>query len=462
MEPLDQSYVDQLDQIADQIQNSDALVAYLENEEEEEFMELRNTFEPAISALHREVAEKYPLQIISFEKHMLQDKFEGLFLPKILGFSVLRGELNNEYKYVQPQEHFKNILLAICNSSNFDYLKMRIGQSVQTGLMFSSDIWTTNLINGFTNKRVKSFLQSLKSSTLRDPVRRASHLQRYKRQFINEVYQSAPFPTSIGELSIGSKRLHDFIVFRVKGQFDNSSLEPAITAFLSDDKLTNEQSHFEITTLFAHFFELNKKNSDRIKALFKHYRTSFEDFDEVFFRNLLELYERGLQFNEWTDRRMLDIVDPENENDVTKFHALMLNVHQLGFSNDESIGAIREFYNSHEGLSTVNKVLRTAVLHFVNRFLGNIDELNYGDFFELVKIYAPYMQTFSNQRFNQGLKEASLRYVKKLIKHYTDKRGKDYQDIKKFVMASFVDHGFYTEKQVAEIFKTRRKKKVTA
>ncbi|MFT4568731.1 MAG: hypothetical protein ACI9FN_003700, partial [Saprospiraceae bacterium] len=40
----------------------------------------------------------------------------------------------------------------------------------------------------------------------------------------------------------------------------------------------------------------------------------------------------------------------------------------------------------------------------------------------------------------------------------TQKRSKDYQDIKKFVSAVFQDLGFLNEKQVKELFKTKRKK----
>jgi len=57
------------------------------------------------------------------------------------------------------------------------------------------------------------------------------------------------------------------------------------------------------------------------------------------------------------------------------------------------------------------------------------------------------------------LKELCLKYVKKLLKKYPDKRGKDYQDIKKFVITNFFDLGFMKEKDLVEFFKTRRKKK---
>ena len=200
MEPLDQRYIQQLDQIAEQIQSSKELASYLEEEEEDDFMELRNKFEPGISAMHREIAEKFPLQLISFEKYLLDEKFEGLFLPKILGFSVLRGELTNELRYARPQDHFKEIIEAICNSSNFDYLKKRIGQSVQMGLAFSSEIWATNLINAFSNKRVKYFLQAQRLPKFRNSEARKEALARYSRQFTQEVFQTSDFPSNAIQL----------------------------------------------------------------------------------------------------------------------------------------------------------------------------------------------------------------------------------------------------------------------
>ena len=239
-------------------------------------------------------------------------------------------------------------------------------------------------------------------------------------------------------------------------------MQSAIGSFISNDELMNSSSHYKIAILLGHFFELEGKDLINLQALFSKYRANAIDFDEMFFDYLMELYDEGLQFNEQTDQKMLLILSEDKSDDLSSYHALMTKVHRLGFSNDESIQAISAFYNEHEGLSTVNQILRTAVLHFVNRFLSNIEEEQYEDFFRIVKIYAPYMHTFANQRFNQGLKEASLKYVKRLIKHYPDKRGKDYQDVKKFVTSTFLDHGFYNEKQIAEIFKTRRKKRVVA
>jgi hypothetical protein len=92
-------------------------------------------------------------------------------------------------------------------------------------------------------------------------------------------------------------------------------------------------------------------------------------------------------------------------------------------------------------------------------FLKNLGEEEYHNYFEINKTFIQYMSIFSNQKFNQDVKAISLVYIKKLIKKYTDKRGRDYQDIKKFVAATFLDLGFMKQKEIVELFKTRRKKK---
>ena len=147
MYELDQQYQDRLQVLGEEIQASEELQQYLEEEEEEFYLRLKEMFEPKIAAIYEEVAENDPLQLVTFESALLDEKFEGLYLPKILGYSVLRGEVNAEFKYVGPQDHFKNVLMAICNSANFDILKKRIGQSIQMGFAMSSDIWITNLLS---------------------------------------------------------------------------------------------------------------------------------------------------------------------------------------------------------------------------------------------------------------------------------------------------------------------------
>jgi len=168
MEAIDQKYLTSLQSIKSGIQNSDLSAAYLDSEEEADYTALKEYFEPQISELHTKVAEENPLQLVAFEKELFDEGFEGLYLPRILGYAVLRGEINERVKYIRPQDHFRDVLNAICNSLNFDLLKMRIGQTIQIGFGLSSDIWISNLKGQFSNKKIVAFLDSQRLPKYRD------------------------------------------------------------------------------------------------------------------------------------------------------------------------------------------------------------------------------------------------------------------------------------------------------
>jgi hypothetical protein len=70
-----------------------------------------------------------------------------------------------------------------------------------------------------------------------------------------------------------------------------------------------------------------------------------------------------------------------------------------------------------------------------------------------------YMDIFANQEFNIRIRELLLRYVRKCLKTFTDKRSAPYQDVKHFVMDKFPEWGFMKPKEVVEMFKTKRVRK---
>ena len=183
MEKLDSKFQKEVDAIAKSIQESEALSAYLDTEEYEQYKVLIEAFEPAIQELYLRVAGSHPLQVMALETALLVDEMEGLYMPKITGYSVLRGEGNEHLKYRKPQDHFKKVLIAVVNSSNFEMVKLRVGQSIQMGFAFSSDIWITNLIESVSNQRVKYFLQSQKLPKYRNIEERRIGIKKYKKQF---------------------------------------------------------------------------------------------------------------------------------------------------------------------------------------------------------------------------------------------------------------------------------------
>ena len=456
---LDQKYTQKLDAIAEEIQASDELVAYLEEEEETDYKRLQEMYEPKITAVFDLVAAEDPLQLIALEEKLLESKFEGLFLPKILGYSVLRGEINDRYKYILPQTHFQDVLMAICNSSNFDIIRQRIGQSVQMGFALSSDIWITNLMNEIVNKKVLYFLKGMKLDNLRQLPSRINAYNRYKRQFRNTEFSSTVFPENLSELKVLFTWVKKFLLHRIKSKSNNASLVPHLRKFISNEAFQKTDEIIQVLALYANFFDLEKEDLAHLNTIFNKSRQELPDFDIKYLTFLDELQTSDLDVSPIADNRVSAIVSRSIDDRLTEYYDLMENIHSRGYTHEGAIEAVQVFYNNHEGKSLINECVRNTIYGYYARLINNLAVPQYPQLFDVAKNYPVYMKIFSNQQFNQNVDDLSMAFVKKILKVYTDKRGKDYQDIKKFVSSTFIDLGFLKEKEVVELFKTRRKRK---
>jgi len=459
-EPLAKEYADELDKMGVEVQASPELAAYLEEEEEEDYGRLKEVFEPRIGMLYDRLSEKDPLQIIEFERRLLKEDFEGLYLPKILGYSVLRGELNENYKYKLPQEHFKAVLMAICNSMNFDILKKRIGQSIQMGFAFSSDIWVTNLIAPIVNKKVRYYLQGQKLPKYRDMRSRAVGYQRYKKQFREHNFMTAQFPENIQELNVYWSSLKLFLIYRINLGVDNSSFIPHLKKLIDSTKFQGTKEHREILFLYTAFFNLEKADFKHLVTHLEKTREKTPDFAEKWLELVLHTHERSdIDLNAEADMRISNALDKTRTDKLSDYYRLMDVLHGKGYTHEEAQEAVKGFYTQHEGLSLINECVRKTVFNYIERVMKNIGVGEYSEWFQLTRTFTIYVGIFVNQQFNQDVKDLFMTYVRKLLKTYTDKRGKDYQDIKKFVSTTFQDLKFLSEKQVVELFKTRRKRR---
>jgi hypothetical protein len=133
-------------------------------------------------------------------------------------------------------------------------------------------------------------------------------------------------------------------------------------------------------------------------------------------------------------------------------------LHSKGFIHIDSIEKVREYYETHPGMSIENEVLRSSVLIYINKFLKNIDPESYVDYFEINKVITAYLGIFNNERFKQEVKNSSMIFIHNCLATFSDKRSRDYQDIRKYVSSTYRDLGFLTDKEIVELFKTRRKK----
>ncbi len=457
MEALGANYKNHLDQLIAAIQNSDLLVQYIEDETEDIYKQMIEAYEPHINELYQVVAEKTPLQLEALEKALLDPGLEGMFLPRILGYSVLRGGISEDYKYTKQQDHFKEILEAIIDSANFDYIKNRIGQTLQVGFALSSDIWTTNLLAEISNKKVKTFLSHQKNDKYRDLDQRVELYVNYRKQFHGQNFSTVSFPENEVDFNMNKNALVQFLIYRADRRFNNESILPAIDSFVNNDKLQDNPAFLEVIMLIAMFYDVNDTIKIKISALIDQFRKKDSGFVQHYFNNLLNLYRGDIEITPEADKRMSEIINKKVADGVTEYYNLINAVHTKGYVHQDTIALVSQYYEAHKGLSLENECLRDCIYGYCESFLNNLDTDSYREYFEINKVFISYINTFNNQKFNQRIKDLSLNYIKKLLAVYTDRKGRDYQDIKKFVTATFLDLNFKTEKELKDMFTATRK-----
>lgn len=459
MQAVDKKYLKELDEIIKGIQASEELKNYLEEEEDEIYNVLKDTYEPQIAALYNRLANENPLQIVEFEEALINPELEGLFLPRILGYTVLRGYVDDNMKYILPQDHFQRILLAICNSSNFDQIKQRIGQTIEIGFCLSSDIWVTSLTNQITNKKVISYLQSHKLMKYRNPVTRKIGYNRYFRQFKAENFLSADFPETPNQIKLLYPGLKKFVLHRIMNDYDNSSLHQPLLAFIKNEAFFGQTEHLELTMLYAGFFDLDKPSKAGVLGVLNKLRAN-PSFEQDYLEILLGIYNSKIKIEKTFDEKMSELIDRSKKDEVAHFYDLTDIIHTKGYLDQSAVGSVEKFYNSRAGLSLINRCVRRVISSYYDTIMSGINPTMYNEMMETTKTYALYMNVFGNEEFNHHLRGLALGFIKKFLRVFKDKRSKDYQDLKKFVNANFIELKFLTKKESVELFKTKRKKKV--
>ncbi len=454
---LEKNYKKELEVILGSIKDSEHLSAYLDTEDENHYAELKSLFEPLLEELHERVAINDPLQLIALELAMLDSGFEGLFLPRILGYSVLRGAVDDQFKYIRPQNHFRDVLLAIASSANFELLSQRIGQTIEVGFALSSDIWITNLVSEISNKQVKSFLQEQRKQEYRDPRSRHTAYAKYQKQLSKYNFLTVDTPLNGSELKIEYRTIRNFLLHRT---LLSDTTSTSVYSFLSDlvknGELAYSIEHLEILLIIAMFFDLQDKEAKALATHIGVYADKEDDMHAAAFIKLQHNETRSIK-----DADYLRIKVALKEADATNLKRLLgviESVINIGYINADALELVKDYCNSNQGLSLENEAIRNFIFVKFEEYMATLQEGDYNEYFELNKTFVGYMILFDNEKFNQGIKDLSMRYVKRLLKKYIDKRGREYQDIKRFVSASFLDQGFLKDKEIKELFKTKRKK----
>jgi hypothetical protein len=464
MENLAKNYRDKLDSIAEELSASEYLEAYWDIEEEEKALEyyqyLQSVYEPRIHEVYKEVAEFHPLQIIALEEEILNERFEGFYLPRILAYTVLRGVVDENYKYIKPQDHFRTVLLSLANSMHFEILAKRIGQSMQVGFALSSDIWVSNLLNEIANKQVKSFFISQRITRYRDAVERKRGLTSMRRQFEGANFYTASFPETEIELRTNYPELKEFLLQRILLDCDNSKLSKHIRDFAGKKEFWNHTEFVYLFGLIINYFDLDKKTADELESVLNQCRKEVDNFVDTYFEFLKELLSsKRLVIKTECDKKVSKLIDTSINDQFSGYYGLMTTIHKEGYNSENTLSTVQKFYFQNEGLSTINECLRLTMIAYFTMELEDLTPEEFSRYMDITKVMSQYINIFNNQSFNQAIGEVSLKYVKILLKHYTDKRSRDYQDIKRFATASFLELKFMREKDIAELFKSKRKKR---
>lgn len=457
MQALAPEYAQRIEEIKAAIQESEELAAYLESEEAEEYNAFKETYEPEIAALHEEAAAYYPLQLEALELALLDPGLEGLFMPKLLGYAVLRPRVAEQTgQYHRPQDHLKQVLLAIAGSNAFTELERRIGQGVTVALALSTNVWVSTVLGEIPNKHPRNFFQSHQDQTLHTAAQRMQLYNRYKRQFATDNYAAAAFPETKADLARDYPALEEFLRTRFSRELDNESLVGPVLDFLANEEFGDTKEYVRFISLACLFVDTPEDYENQLRTQIRQLSKD-PAFVRAYFELLAELHHDGeVEITPEVDRRMALRVGVSGDGLMQQYYGLVTTIHDTGIGSLEAQDAIRLFVREQDGLSMVTECVRQTVLRYLRQLLDNLDVENYGEFFELSKVFAVHFDIFGNESFKQEVRGHSQRYVKSLLRRYTDKRGRDYQDIKKFVKRAFVDLGFMSEKEVANLFKTKR------
>jgi hypothetical protein len=347
------------------------------------------------------------------------------------------------------------------NSSNFEYIKKRIGQTVQIGFALSSDIWITDLINSIENKRLRYYLQSNKLDKYRDIKERKIAHTRYKNQFSKENYLTADFPTTFAELKVEYPELQNFLMYRVGKNMDNSSLNGYLVETVKNEAFFSTNEHIQLMCFALNFFDLSKDEMDDISKIFNKLRQEVPEFSEKYLNFIVEMHLAHFELDGKAELRASSNVDKTIKDEISEYYTIADIVHTKGYTAQDVMKEVKLFYDNHEGLSTINECLRRLIYGYIYRVVIELRERDYQNYFDLSKTFTQYMNLFRNEQFSQNIRDISMEYVRKCLVKFTDKRARDYQDVKKFVAGNFVDWNFQKDKDVVEMFKTRRKRKST-
>ena len=248
-------------------------------------------------------------------------------------------------------------------------------------------------------------------------------------------------------------------MYRIGQRLNNESLLPFIVAAVKNETLHGTTEHIQLMCLVMNFYTLSPEDTEAVTVIFNKLRVEIPECSAKYLDFINDMQEARFDIDGKAEMKASTMIDREVKDDVSEYYRIADIIHSQSYINEDVMQVVKQFYDNHEGLSTVNESIRRLVYAYLHRFITKLKTYEYTQYFEISKTFSAYMSIFDNEHFNQNLRDISLVYMAKCLHVFQDKRAKEYQDVKRFVASHFENWHFMKEKEVVEMFKTRRKRK---
>ena len=464
VQPLDDKYKKLLDKIALAIEKSPEWVQLLEHEDEETYKELRKKFEPYLAKVHHAVAVEAPLQLFELEDLMLDDRFAGLFLPRILAYTILRGSINDNYKFVRPVDRFEKVLRAIVQSPNFEFIVPRIGQTIELGFALSSNVWVNNFIESITQPRIQKSLQQYIRLKYKELRARKSLYHRYKRQFKNYIYETTPFPENAREFALLYQDIIRFLKARQSRGLNHTSYILELNAIVQSPAYHELDEYIPVLYTLVNYITYDDSFEKNLADVFNALRKKRKDLSSKYFEEHLKNLQEGIDDLKKLDERVYKLLDKNIKDDLLAFYEVMHFIHTEGYLKEATIEAINTFYQSYPILSDINESLRMAVFNLFRQYVDRLNEEDYIEFFEFHTRFRQYIDIFQKETFRNSIKKLCYDYLRRTLLYYrrledVNKSKEAMKELKRLVKQWYSDQGFgfFKDKEINALFSTKRK-----
>ncbi len=459
---LDSEFITKFEAIKSFMMGHETYQNYIDQIDQESFDAMKATLDPYLMALFNDVAGKAPLQLIALEDLIMDEELEGLFLPEILTFNVLRASVNDKSKFTRTPDRLERIIRFICISPGFDFIKNTIRLPLRLSLVMSSSIWGHKLAESIQARRSREYILQQLQEARRDEHASALQYKRLRDTYRHIAYQSAPVPVPGSTWKIQYIDFRKFIIDRINHSQDNAALKPSIYEMLNEEYFSGSEEIIELLILLAHFFELEDDDFEAVEELFARFRANHSSFNEVYFDILRSLLLKDeLTFSTSNAAIISDLLEStKGGDDLTEFYHLMTACDESELLTEDFVAKVELFSSQHRELVPVTSCLKIILLQIIDHEISEILGSDYTTLPDRIYLYDRIAEAFLEASYRESVAEVIVGHLKVLMFYY-DKSEPEFKEIKKMVGGTPVDYGFITMKEIRSLYRQHQAEQKT-